>query len=171
MHQPLISIPIYRCSKEQYDEEIAKDRKISKDRWLAVNPPESCTNLTQDEYRKIMEDFVNRIPNLWQYNQIIGYISIYVFCSKIKAELWYTTKQKIRKGITYKDIRYKAYGLLDISTEYLTNEQVFDRLIEDLEKIKEQYKSLKNRHIDLSELKSFGPFIDWKSFISEHYSD
>lgn len=145
-------IPIYRTSIESYNSEMQLMRDKS-----YKNFPGIREGIYFENFRLLIEKN-NFYP--WKYNEVIGYLNLYVFGCQLRVDYWYVSNKRINKGIHKK--KYEWYGKIwesEVDTTKSSNE-IFEWILEQLECI-ENEKKFKKRHIDLQVFKVIGRFIDW----------
>lgn len=163
--ETIINIPIYRCSYENFQEEI----KVAKERLLKSYSNEILREIEEDGYdvSKMVDRQIESKWKCWQYNEIVGFLAIHILGDQIRGTLYYIKHKRIAKGIKNKEFIYIGKGLEMPTTFMKTNKEIFQRLLEILGALPKKRNRLKNRYIDLSEFKKIGRFIDWKELIKE----
>lgn len=154
-------LPVYRVTEKEYEKE-----------W--GNSPQNKTlkNLySLSKELKIEAESAMRIEfgGPWKYNNIIGYMSLYIHGSQIRGEYYSSNKKRIlRKGRG--TIVYKAHKLaievdLDICSK--DNSVIFKQIksyikscIVDINKYRK-----KKRSVDTTNFDKVGKYIDWIKFI------
>ena len=106
----LFRVPIYRESQDAYYEDLTeqRDRFVEKaierdptsEQWWRENPPQ-----------------INLERISWDYNRIIGWIEFYASGRKIKAHLWFTRAQRVRKQFG-RVIFDPHFGIGDVTANY-----------------------------------------------------
>ena len=164
MRDSFFTIPIYRCNQVKFEEEIELEKKNLHEyftRHLPLN--------IKDTYdaSDLIESSIQRKWKCWQYNEIVGYIELYILGDQIRGTRYYIKHKKIGKSINNKVFEYLGKEF-EMSTTYLeSDEEIFNKLIKLLEELSSESTKLKNRFIDLSEIKRIGKYIKWKKLIKE----
>ena len=160
-------VPVYRLSHERYYKDMGEYIK-----------KHMCSG--RPSHKKMMEDFYRREParkreaqdrlrksygGTWEYNEIIGYIRLYFLGTQIRGEYW---------GVNSKRVVRTRKKILECKTWKLASEidlhqepdslSIFSKIMEYLGKCQ---KELKGRYIDTENLKTIGPYVDWKSLLED----
>ena len=149
-------MPVYRCSFEDYSAEIqaleaehVQNYGIFENIWLTPR---------LYNYRK---------AGAWRFNQIIGYLRLFVDFGNdvIKAEYWRIEQKRIPPIQGKKKFVYPGGNAIEIwFLRNETSEEIYARLCEGLEAVQNE-KRFKRRYIDLGPFYEIGPYIDWRSFM------
>lgn len=87
----LFEVPIYRCSPEKY----GKEEEIRKERFLTLH-----NRLYPDT------DFKYVSWRGYRYNEIVGWVVIFAYERRVRAEYWFIL-QKVRKGLIKNSLKEK----------------------------------------------------------------
>lgn len=149
-------IPVYRCSAEDYQAEIK------------ALEAEHINNYGSLEYIWLTLPLNNyRKAGSWRFNQIIGYLRLFVDFGNnvIKAEYWRIEQRRIPKHQSKKKFMLRGGNAIEVwFLKSETSKEIYTSLIENLEALQKE-KRFKNRFIDLNVFREIGPFVDWRSFI------
>ena len=157
-------IPIYRTSKEKFYQEVEKNinKYFSKldsfSKEFYENNPKEKLDWEKDQR--------NVYGNIWEYNDIIGYIKLFFYGTQVRAQYWSIKAKRIIKT-KKKDFICKdwSYGPA-ISVHYEKDSLgIYNRIIELVDFFK---KELNNRFVDTSKLDVIGRYIDWKLVYDEY---
>lgn len=141
-------IPIYRCTIEQHSKEVELDyQKFA----------EKC-HLMED--KEIKSYYYPNMWHSWHYNDVIGYLNLYIFGNEIRADLWKVNKERIGKGITKKPFKHFGKVLESKIPKNLNSTEIFEFIKLELTTLNR--KKYKNRHFDLEALNTIGNFVNWK---------
>jgi hypothetical protein len=147
--ESIIAIPMYRVSPGKWEKEFEDTLEKSY----------GDIEGTEEQIEKLKERARNRDYYHWKYNDVVGWIELYVDFSKVKARIFMSDKQRYTRGFhpIYKD-NYKI--AVEVPIRNKDNEEIIRDIREAIHSWKEHY--YKNRfHIDYSFLKS----IVWTNFI------
>lgn len=162
----LFDIPIYRCTIERHSQEM----EIKKKNYMIL-PKIQDSKIYQEALKRRMISFEERCWYPWKYNEIIGWISVYLDESKVRGDLWFV-RQRISRLLKKKRFLYRAdifewplFFWSDIHN--MTSEQVFEDLKETILKFIKDHRVLKNSkyYIDFTCFNNVGRLIDWKSLL------
>jgi len=104
-----------------------------------------------DTYRVFEQH--NRIIQPWIFNQIIGWLRLYVIGTSIKAD-YYSIKDK--------DFS-KAFELNPINSESSIN--IFKNIHDKIIKINSK-RPFKGHYIDLEKFSYIGPYVNWRAILN-----
>ncbi|MBP9760812.1 MAG: hypothetical protein KBD15_01050 [Candidatus Magasanikbacteria bacterium] len=162
--ESIFTIPIYRCSPKKFQEEIELEKKRLHAYFTKGLPTDIRANYDASD---LVEITMQTKWKCWQYNEIVGFIEIFILGDQIRGTKYYIKHKRIGKGIKNKNFEYMGKEF-EMSTAFInSNEEIFNRLIKLLNGLTSQSTRLKNRFIDLSEIKRIGRYINWKKLIKE----
>jgi hypothetical protein len=146
-------IPIYRCSIEKHSKEVEIDyQKFAEECYL------------MDE--KDIKGFYNtRIWKPWKYNDVIGYLNLYILGNQFRADLWKVDKERYNRGITKKQFKYFGKSLQASIPRDLNSKEILEFIINELADLNK--KEFKNRYFDLEAFTSIADFVNWKELVEK----
>jgi len=150
-------IPIYRTSIQNYSFEMKKMREKYYDKFPGLKE-----GTYFDNYKQLIE---NNHFYSWYYNEVIGFLNLYIFGNQLRVDYWLISNKRIGKGIRKKKFIYYGKTLEVQIDNTKSNSQIFEfiqSVLEDLEK-----RKFKKRHFDLRALKVIGRFVDWKTLSND----
>ncbi len=88
MTEPIFfEIPIYHRSLSAHTSDMqAQEAKITK----TVNK-----DLYPESFKALYNGFHAAIWYGWKYNEIVGYLNLYILGSQFRADIWFITKKRI----------------------------------------------------------------------------
>jgi len=164
----IFDVPIYRIEEASY----YADRKSYVDAHLYEHPEQSRSEREAfyREYpdKKIRDsDYHQRqYGGPWRFNDVIGYIRLYLDGYQVRGQLWYVNVKRVLRKPRHKRLFCKntRFGIpCDISPQS-SNREIFNQIMQYLDSVRPRFK---NRFIDSALLETVGPYVDWKSLISE----
>jgi hypothetical protein len=158
MTEPIFfEIPIYRNSLNKHTAE----QQAEKD---AFAKPEN--KLIAPESYKSMENYFHmELWYPWRYNEVIGYLNLFIMGNQFRADYWKVKKRRFNRGITKKKFMYYGKAIEKNIPKNATSEQIFELMkIAIIECNKHDFK---NFHVDLSTFNVMGAFVDWKELTSK----
>lgn len=171
-------IPIYRCSQATHISEIKKEEQElhsgeTKARQMGKHLRDKGSTPDDQQLRSmfqvhphlVLEEwrFVNNcLP--WRYNQIVGWIRLYVLGTQIRGEYYFTLLKRIIRGTRPKCLFHqgKAFELSfepSFSSQTICNEVL--AAIDDLRR----ERPFKGRYFDLEAFENCAPYINWHSLL------
>lgn len=152
----IFDIPVYRLSESQYEVEC---KNIIKNNFNCSFKNSNKVFDLETYYEKSIKYF-----DIWEYNEIIGYIKLYILGSQIRGEYIQHKSSRIRKTRT-KSFIFKTHKLAaEINIYNKTNEEIYLLISKYLENCKIE---LKNRYIDLDNFNQIGKYIAWNKLIAD----
>ncbi len=159
MFEPVFfEIPIYRISNKKYLEEMNSMREKYYSNYPGVKEGiyfESFKNLIEQQHW---------YP--WRYNEVIGYLNLYIFGSQFRIDYWLVSNQRINKGIRKKKFVYWGKTYEATIRKNKNSAEIFEWILEQLEKLQNE-RRFKKRYFDLRTFKVVGKFIDWQTLCNE----
>lgn len=160
MKKYFFEIPIYRLSENAYHKEEEKFLlKFYNDVHLKNGRVKS--NISYNKFKE--KSCLYR--DIWRYNEIIGYIRLYIIGHQIKGEYYQHNVTKVYKTRT-KHFKFKTQKLAtEITLLHKTNEDVYQSIIKYVDKCSSE---LVRRYIDVETFHQIGKYIDWNGLIKEN---
>jgi len=150
------SVPIYIKSENRYFEDrknfIEQKLNTYKDYGVKI-----------DNRKEVMADQLAReYGGGWRYNQIVGYVKLYFYGDQVRGDLYYQRGQRIRR-VRRNRIEYKFTNILTGYPIKITcsSKDIFEIIMKSLDEVQNK-DYLRDRFVDVSDLKVIGPHINWK---------
>jgi len=155
-------IAIYRISYEQFN----KNYDIAIKHHLQNFQELSCLSLDKIPESNLLytkQHFWETYGGPWNYNQVIGWIRLFIFGSQIRGELWKMTgKNFTRKTRNQIQFMGKIFEIDCITGE--NSEQILKKLDNELDQIQKGLGK-KKRILDLQCFKNLASYIDWRKLV------
>lgn len=149
-------IPIYRLSQEKYS------AKLNEYLTKKLNTPGMSEFFKHNPSRLLQQqDFYSlQFGGMWEYNEIIGHIKLYILGSQIRGEYYRVNAKNIVKTRKkqFKFVSHKIEAELEIPL-LEDNIAIYKAILTYIDNCK---KNLKNRFVDSSLFEVIGKHIDWK---------
>lgn len=152
MTEPIFfEIPIYRCTLKSHTEYMgAEEQKLA--------PLENKEQFPVS-YNSAYNYFHQEKWYSWKYNEIVGYLNLYIFGSQFRGDVWLVVKRRIDKGIIKKKFRLLGKSFEKEIPRHKSSAEIFEFILETLSNHnKTEYKKY---YFDLQTLKVVGQFVDW----------
>lgn len=158
----VFDLPIYRLAESAYNAK--RDADI--DTIMTEHPLVATPDKPSEAVRLAPQDaaFLSRARyrygGPWQFNEIIGYLRLFLLGSQVRAEHWSVCRKRISKTRT-KIIELRSLKFVP-ETELPTrgeNRDIFAAVLRHVEICK---KHLPRRFLDTSQLSTLGPHLDWR---------
>jgi hypothetical protein len=107
--------------------------------------------------------FDNHLWYSWSYNDIVGWIRLFICGTQLRGEYWWVSSKRIvPRG--KKEFEYfgKAFESENITSE--NSNQIFTVLCGELSQLSKE-RPFKGRYIDMELLLTLGPHINWRSLM------
>lgn len=159
----IVTLPVYRIEKQKYyaqrelfveksifggpDEQYKREYAIKDPHWFTRSSVHLC-----DLY-----------GGAWDFNEVIGYIEIYIMGNQVRGKYWQDDKKRFVKS-RRKQFKYVTHKLVhEVSFPHSSdNAQIYQAV---LEYVSHCQRYLKLRYIDQSNLTNIGQYVDWKALI------
>jgi hypothetical protein len=117
-----------------------------------------------DIYKRQEERLTEQYDS-WPYNEVIGWLRLYVLGDQIRGETWFIDAKQIRRNLAKKRFRHygKAFELSFFPGED-SSADIYNQICVTIEELHKE-KSFKGRYVDLEEFHNIGPFINWRGLI------
>jgi hypothetical protein len=157
-------IPIYRCTSEKFRNEtleLIKKRKEYFENQLHWQRTSSERLLILK--KSVFQDIEKRaFSKHWKYNEVIGWIELYIWSGQIRGDLWEVNRKRIKRFGKKEYFYLSKIFEMHIFTNESSN-KIFLRLLESLRKLNDEI--FQKRYMDLSILENTGKFINWKKLV------
>ena len=162
INDTVFEIPVYSCSQSEFNSRIT--RQV--DRLMATVP-----NRRNDIWEEQRNDELKRQLRSVRFNEIVGYIEVYLFGSQLRADLWFSDKSRIIPGSRSKGILTRRGKLLEKHFQphkMMTSEEIFAEFRRSLERAVRKNRILRRRYVDFKAFDRCGEFVDWKKMITDN---
>lgn len=158
MTEPIFfEIPIYRTTIQNHSLEIEKTREKYYDKYPGLKEGEHF-----DNYKLVVEKIC---AHSWHYNEVIGFLRLYIFGSQLRVDYWFVTNKRIGKNIRDKKFMFCGKILEAQIDNDKSSKEIFEWIILELNDLEK--REFKKRHFDLRTFKVLGRFVDWKLMCSQ----
>ena len=154
MSEPVFfEIPIYRTSIQNYNSELKNLREKKYEEF-----PGSKEGHHFENFKQLIED--NYFYE-WNYNEIIGFLNLYIFGDQLRINCWLTSNKRNNKGIRKKRFVFRGKFLEVKIINTKSNHEIFEGILNELKEL--NIRKFKKMHFDLRAFKVVGRFVDWKT--------
>lgn len=161
MEKHLFEIGIYNQSFEQFHASIEK--KVQ--RYMDDFPGRG--GITREQAPKVFDEIKNRASGRypqWRYNQIIGWLQIYVLGSQVRGEYWFTEKKRIPFIVQNPALVYQGKAFeLSFYPEDSSND-IFAGVCARIDMMNKE-RPFKGRFIDTESFHNTGPAVNWRHLL------
>ncbi len=152
MTEPIFfEIPIYRCTLTSHSAYM----DVEEQKLVPLENKEKFPVF----YTSVYNYFHKEKWYSWKYNEIIGYLNVYILGSQFRGDVWLIDKQRIDKGIRKKKFRLLGKTFEKEILRQKSSTEIFKFMLETL--ILHNKKEYKKYHFDLKTFKVIGQFVDW----------
>jgi len=162
----IFDIPIYRTTRYQFNAEI--DKIVEKQlEWVLSHDPQR-NPLPQDLKDRVRERVAKESGSPWQFNQIIGWLRLFLEGSRIGCHPWWVDAKRINRRMKYKRFLMQTYSdIFQADCRNKSSEEIYKVLLHNLKKLAAE-KPYKKRYVDLDVFCRLGPYVDWRRLIEDH---
>jgi hypothetical protein len=148
-------IPVYRCSQDKHSAEMDSE----KCRFLGRLQRTSTAEINDDLERL----FDREVSYPWRFNDIIGWIRLFVLGPQLRGELWWNrTTRQVKRGRKRFSFDGEAFELNLLNVNDST--EIVRLILERLNSLNRHFL-FKGRYIDLSLFMNLSPYINWQSLM------
>jgi len=150
-------IPVYRCPPDAHEQWVQHERI----KWQA--PAAVVAGEDSESFRSATNYFDSKIWYPWRYNELIGFIRLYVCGSQVRGELW---KRRAKRQTRFPRQAFYIVGdLFQSETSFLqSNDAIANALIAALEACGRE-RALQGRYLDLEPFRRMAAHTDWRRLI------
>jgi len=152
-------IPIYRCDQSTHTNEMKNSEEKLVDEFHHFN-----SKSHEDRMRNY---FHNSKWYPWRYNEVIGWLCLYIMGTQLRGEIWFESSKRINKGIRKKKFKWVGKAFEHNIRNRSESDEIFTEFVEVLEQLKSKDNFFRKRHLDLSVFKVNGRFINWVELIDK----
>lgn len=155
MNETYFEILIYTVSQEELVERV----KRQTDRTM-----QSVPDFGNGFWQEQKESEIARHLYPIRYNEIVGAIEVHKLGSQLRADWWFTEKQKVMVGGRSQG-EIKHIGKLieiDYSCTPMSSAEIFEDFREALVAEVKANRRLKRRYLDFETFNRVGPLLDWR---------
>jgi hypothetical protein len=149
----LFEVPIYRCSKDKFSDEMAKEK------GEPLGPLNRLREEAPRSYATAERRFEETESYSWLYNEAIGWIQLSVHGREIKGEVYFVTAKRIKRGMRK---RFHWAGDLfqfDVFPND-TSTRIYNAICAELDMFRSE-RAYRKRYVDTEAFRHIGPFVDW----------
>jgi len=152
-------IPVYRCDQKAHHKEL----KLLDSKFInQVNGP-----ISPEKKKSLLETYQYHIHYTWSYNEVIGWICLYIMGHQVRGDYYFDSAKRMNKGIRKKKYKYYGKAFEKTMNRNMNSNEIYDSILEVFKFLEKDVRKLKNRYIDLDKFKVVGKFIDWKKLMFE----
>ena len=166
MNQYIFDIPVYRTTNEKFDTEI--DMLVAKRiEWIVSHDPQRRL-LSRERQNRQPHTVIAESGGPWQFNQVVGWLRLYVDPSHVCGELWWVDAKRINRIMRKR--RFYLTTASNVLATYFTpeydSESIYQKTLVDIERLTSE-RPLKKRYLDLENFRNIGPFINWRVLLDK----
>lgn len=161
-NQYIFDIPIYLKTKDDFDAEI-ETHVVERIKEIISYDPERRP-LSHEVIQRVRHSIIADFGGTWQFNQIVGWLRLFVEGNTVGCHLWWVDKRINRR---MRNKRFYLQSPSDILHARFTKEsskKIYEKLLLRLKKLSEG-STYKNRYLDLDVFQRIGPLIDWRKLL------
>jgi hypothetical protein len=160
----VFDIPVYLCDKSSYDAKMDKAVEECLTDTFEARGLARTTDIEQ--LIRIRERARVNFGGRWQYNQIVGWIRLFIEGGGVGGHLWWVNTNLLRRKMrrTF-EFRTASNALATWLPDDADSGLIFKRTLEAVEGLS-KVPEFKGRYIDLSVFRRVGPFIDWRGLMA-----
>ena len=166
MNTDILTLPVYRLSREKYHKQ--REKYVNDNMYRGstghIKFQKEFHAKNPDIKHQFESHLINKFGGCWEFNEVIGFIKLQFLGTQVRGEYFEIKAKRItrtRKKI-FEYITHKLAPELEIKRG-ANNQEIFG-VVKDY--VSDCYKELpEGRFIEDEQLKSIGPFINWRALL------
>lgn len=159
----IFDIPVYRKTRDEFNSEINILIKKRIEEIVSYDPKQRP--LDQETKTRVKNSVINYYDGPWQFNQIIGWLRLFLEGNKIGCHCWWIDAKRINRRMRHKRLLLQTYSdILQLRIRNESSIEIFNKLFERLINISAN-PPYKDRYVDIDAFHRIGPFIDWRKML------
>lgn len=154
---------VYRKSPDKLVEDL---EKTYVNKLLAINP---STDLTNYKDRPAFQYFWEEQGNPYSYNQVVGWLTLWVRKDSILGEYFKVTAKRLTHNCKKHPFEWKGEAFNFPILDKDANSDLIKRIKQELHQLSNN-GVFKGRFIDTMAFDNLAPYIDWRKMIDEAVS-
>ena len=163
----IFNLPIYICNEDDFYQK----REKKWESYLKSHSESPLFDIVPFSKNQILNlgDYFKTKYGKWKYEQIVGWLKIYILGHQVRGELWFSDARRLKRDAKRRrfENRGKVFELDFCETEKSIS--IFEIINNEIKSILIK-ENLHGRYIDSESFQNVGQFIDWHSLIEESYS-
>ncbi|CAJ1825802.1 hypothetical protein KLNKPBOH_01690 [Aeromonas veronii] len=159
----ITTLPVYRLNEERY----YTQRQEFVEKTIFGGPDGAFKRQYAKEDPQWYSTFKTHLCDVyggaWNFNEIIGYIELYIIGNQVRGSYWQDNKRRFSKS-RRKQFIYKTHKLMpEVSfSRRASSEDIYCTILEYIDNCQTY---LKGRHIDRSNLINMGKYVNWRTMV------
>lgn len=159
----IFDIPIYRLSFNDYVKERNSQEAKYIERQLQYSSLEMNEEQLEAECNYHSNCWYHQFFWCWKYNEVIGWISLYITISQIRGDL-YMAKGERFSGRSKKQFELRETIIKCEVTKFDTDNDIYKELLEELRDTQKE-NWMRNYVLDIGPFLAIGPHVKWRDVI------
>jgi hypothetical protein len=152
-----LEIPIYRCPVEKHTKELERKKQ------QFIEPLLKTKDIAPESYNNAEVWWSESKWYPWKFNEIIGWLRLFVFSSQIRGQLWYSRARRINPRS--KNTIYCIGNVFEHAfTQGQSDSEISSELMAELTLFQKR-KSMKGRFLDLDCYLSIESSVNWHKLL------
>ena len=153
-------IPIYRLDPTRFAEETERERA----RYVSGAISEMSNAAAELVRPQVERDYDKRKSHDWRFNDVIGWVRLYVLGTQIRGELHWLRAKRIGRHVSDR-IYFESGKLFEGSVDLRWSSQKLLQTIK--RRLKEISSSgkIRGRFVDLETFNAIAPHVNWKALV------
>lgn len=153
-------VPVYRCSFDKFSSDFENWKNMELEKIAELK------NTAPGTY-EISKNIIEKHFYPWYFNEVIGWISLFVLGEQIRGDYFFIPNKRINKGIIKK--KFNCYGKAFEISIYRNEDShiIFNKVRDAINELSAE-SPFKKRHIDLQTFDRTFKFVDWRKLLNEY---
>ena len=121
---------------------------------------------TPDSYKFAEEHFKRTYGGPWNFNQIVGWIRLYIEGSHVGGHLWWVDAKRLRRNMSNRTF-YLTTPSNILATHFRAgddSDKIYRETLADIQRLSKE-TPLNGHYVDIETFRNIGPFINWRELL------
>jgi hypothetical protein len=157
----IFDIPIYRTTERRFNAQYDRDLKAF---FKRIWPDGAKDRLPKETVMGAEQHFWETYGGPWTFNQVVGWVRLYVLGSQLRGELWLVRAKKLVRRPRHRQIPLigKAFELHTRSED--SSQDIYQTVVAELKRFQKDFRGGRLM-LNLECLLNVGPYIDWHALV------
>ena len=156
-------LPIYRVSESVYSAEFHRHLARFWDETERMHGRAREEIFSDDQRALIQEQQWRNFGGPWRYNQVVGWVRLFVLGFQIRGEYWMVTSQRLtRRG--RRDFRYSSHAFTFNCSHGMSSDEIRDAVVIELAEFQRECRNGR-LFLDVTCFDNAAQCIDWRRIL------
>jgi len=148
-------IPIYRVTQKRFNDDYERDLA----RWFRSGPDPA--SLPEHLRMSLEQHFWDTYGGPWRFNQVVGWLRLYVLGHQIRGELWMSASKRFTRN-GRRRFRHVGKAFEMHCGKRQSPDEIRSEIQDELLRFRREHRRL---HLDLECFDRLAPTVDWNRLV------